>query len=158
MSDARSIPLHNFHAAHGARFVPFGGWNMPVQYTSILSEHKAVREAVGLFDVSHMGEFHVSGTDAACFLDRLLVNRIADAPVGKAIYSPMCANDGGVVDDLIVYRTADDIFWSASMPAISTRISTGSSNRLPTGSCKSRYGITLRTMPSSPCRARAQPR
>jgi aminomethyltransferase len=105
MPDSRQIPLHDFHAEQGARFVDFGGWSMPVQYTSILEEHKAVRTAAGLFDVSHMGEFHVNGIDAALFLDKLLVNSIATAPIGKAIYSPMCASDGGVIDDLIVYRT-----------------------------------------------------
>ena len=110
MSDARSLPLHDFHARHDARFVRFGGWNMPVQYSSILEEHRAVREAAGLFDVSHMGEFHVNGQDAECFLDRLLVNRIAGAPHGKAIYSPMCLREGGVVDDLIVYRIAAEEF------------------------------------------------
>lgn len=104
------IPLHAFHAAQGARFVDFGGWNMPVQYTSILEEHKAVREAAGLFDVSHMGEFYVAGSDAALFLDRLVVNSVAAAPVGKAIYSPMCRGNGTVVDDLILYRTAEDAF------------------------------------------------
>lgn len=104
------IPLHAFHAENGARFVAFGGWNMPVQYTSILEEHKAVRSAAGLFDVSHMGEFHVHGPDAARFLDLLLVNAIAQAPIGKAIYSPMCTSDGGVVDDLIVYRLAEESF------------------------------------------------
>lgn len=83
---------------------------MPVQYTSILQEHKAVREAAGLFDVSHMGEFHVEGSDAALFLDRLVVNAVVSAPVGKAVYSPMCNSEGTVVDDLIVYRTAEDVF------------------------------------------------
>lgn len=105
-----NIPLHSFHAAHGARFVDFGGWNMPVQYSSILDEHRAVREAAGLFDVSHMGEFHVAGSDAALFLDRLVVNAVTAAPVGKAIYSPMCNGSGTVVDDLILYRTAEDAF------------------------------------------------
>lgn len=104
MAGVLQIPLHDFHAAQGARFVAFGGWNMPVQYTSILEEHKAVREAAGLFDVSHMGEFHVHGSDAALFLDRLVVNAVAKAPVGKAVYSPMCKSDGTVVDDLIIYR------------------------------------------------------
>ncbi|PXA05573.1 glycine cleavage system aminomethyltransferase GcvT [Coraliomargarita sinensis] len=103
MSEIQEIPLREFHAKHGARFVNFGGWNMPVQYTSILEEHQAVRKAAGLFDVSHMGEFFVRGTDAGAYLDRLVVNRIAKAPVGKAIYSPMCTEDGNVVDDLIVY-------------------------------------------------------
>jgi aminomethyltransferase len=104
------IPLHDFHAEQGARFVDFGGWNMPVQYSSILEEHKAVRSAAGLFDVSHMGEFHVFGPDAAQFLDRLLVNSIAQAAIGQAVYSPMCRSDGGVVDDLIVYRLATESF------------------------------------------------
>jgi len=110
MSDILQIPLHNFHAEQGARFVNFGGWNMPVQYTSILEEHKAVRTAAGLFDVSHMGEFIVTGADAVLFLDKLVVNRISTAPIGKAVYSPMCASDGGVVDDLIVYRTSEEGF------------------------------------------------
>jgi len=110
MTSISQIPLHKFHAEQGARFVDFSGWNMPVQYTGILEEHKAVRTAAGLFDVSHMGEFHVTGNDSAQFLDRLLVNSISTAPVGRAIYSPMCAKDGGVVDDLIVYRTGEKAF------------------------------------------------
>jgi len=110
MAGFLQIPLHDFHAAHGARFVAFGGWNMPVQYTSILEEHKAVREAAGLFDVSHMGEFHVQGSDAAIFLDRLVVNAVANVPVSKAVYSPMCNGEGTVVDDLIIYRTGVEEF------------------------------------------------
>lgn len=110
MSTMLNTPLHDFHLEHNARFVNFGGWNMPVQYSSILEEHKAVRNAAGLFDVSHMGELIVSGVDAALFLDQLLVNQISTAPIGKAIYSPMCAGDGGVVDDLIVYRTDAETF------------------------------------------------
>ncbi|MGK0463838.1 MAG: aminomethyltransferase [Lentimonas sp.] len=110
MTAISQIPLHAFHAEQGARFVNFGGWNMPVQYAGILEEHRAVREAAGLFDVSHMGEFQVSGLDAAHFLDRLLVNAVSTIAIGKAVYSPMCAENGGVVDDLIVYRTAKDLF------------------------------------------------
>jgi len=110
MSAISQIPLHHFHFSQGARFVSFGGWEMPVQYSGILEEHRAVREAAGLFDVSHMGEFQVSGADAAHFLDWLLVNEISTKAIGKAVYSPMCAEDGGVVDDLIVYRTAQDQF------------------------------------------------
>jgi aminomethyltransferase len=110
MPGTLQIPLHDFHAQQGARFVAFGGWNMPVQYTSILEEHKAVRKVAGLFDVSHMGEFHVFGSEAALFLDRLVVNAVANAPVGKAVYSPMCNSDGTVVDDLIIYRKANDDF------------------------------------------------
>ncbi|HKK18265.1 MAG TPA: glycine cleavage system aminomethyltransferase GcvT [Opitutales bacterium] len=110
MSEIKEIPLHDFHARHGARFVDFGGWNMPVQYSSILEEHQAVRTTAGLFDVSHMGEFYLTGPDAGVFLDKLLVNRIASAPEGKAIYTPMCAEDGSVVDDLIVYCIHADEF------------------------------------------------
>ena len=110
MTTISQIPLHTFHAEQGARFVNFGGWNMPVQYTGILEEHKAVREAAGLFDVSHMGEFQVNGADAGRFLDRLLVNSISGIAEGKAVYSPMCAEDGGVIDDLIVYRTSKEAF------------------------------------------------
>lgn len=104
------IPLHTFHAKHGARFVNFGGWNMPVQYTGILEEHKAVRTTAGLFDVSHMGEFHVFGADAALFLDRLVVNAVRKCPIGKAVYSPMCMSTGFVVDDLMIYRTDEESF------------------------------------------------
>ena len=110
MQDTHLLPLHNFHASHGARFVPFGDWEMPVQYTSILEEHKAVREAAGLFDVSHMGEFYISGPQAVEFLDKLLVNAIAVLPSGRAAYSPMCSRSGGVVDDLIVYRLSFETF------------------------------------------------
>ncbi|MFO8028119.1 MAG: glycine cleavage system aminomethyltransferase GcvT [Opitutales bacterium] len=110
MPEIQEIPLREFHASHGARFVNFGGWNMPVQYSGILEEHQAVRQAAGLFDVSHMGEFYVHGPESGPFLDRLLVNRIGAAPQGKAVYSPMCQQDGTVVDDLLVYRTGESEF------------------------------------------------
>ena len=110
MTDTHLLPLHNFHASNGARFVPFGDWEMPVQYTSILEEHKAVRKAAGLFDVSHMGEFYVFGPQAAEFLDKLLVNSIAVSAPGRAVYSPMCARNGGVIADLIVYRLSSETF------------------------------------------------
>lgn len=90
--------------------VEFGGWDMPVAYTGIIEEHLAVRTGVGLFDVSHMGEFHIEGAEAEAFLDYTLTNQIAGTPVGKAVYSPMCDAQGGVVDDLIVYRTGDTSF------------------------------------------------
>ncbi len=108
MANDLKIPLHSFHEKHGARFVPFGGWLMPVQYSGILDEHRAVRETAGLFDVSHMGEFIVTGADSSLFLDKLLVNRIAGTKIGKAVYSPMCNSSGGVIDDLIVYRTSEE--------------------------------------------------
>ena len=110
MNNPKNLPLHSFHEAHGARFVPFGGWDMPVQYSSIIDEHKAVRETAGLFDVSHMGEVRVTGKEAASYLDRLLVNSIATSANGRAVYSPMCYENGSVVDDLIVYRIEEEEF------------------------------------------------
>lgn len=111
MSDNKRTPLYDFHAANGARFVPFGGWEMPVQYTSILDEHKAVREVAGLFDVSHMGEVFVGGENALEFLDQLVTNDLSSLRSGQAIYSPMCYEDGGVVDDVIIYRFEPDRFF-----------------------------------------------
>jgi len=111
MSELQRTPLRDFHAAHGARLVDFAGWEMPVQYRSILEEHKAVRRAAGLFDVSHMGEVGVRGPDAAKFLNHLVTNDVAKLFPGRVLYSPMCYPNGGVVDDLLVYmRGADDYF------------------------------------------------
>jgi aminomethyltransferase len=103
-------PLYDWHARHGARFVPFAGWEMPVQYTGILEEHRATRLAAGLFDVSHMGEAVVTGPQAAVFLDHVATNRLGDLAVGRARYTLLCAEDGGVVDDIIVYRTGSQSF------------------------------------------------
>jgi aminomethyltransferase len=109
MSELKRTPLRDFHAAHGARLVDFAGWEMPVQYRSILEEHKAVRRAAGLFDVSHMGEIDVRGPDAARFLNHLVTNDVAKLFPGRVLYSPMCYASGGVVDDLLVYmRAAED--------------------------------------------------
>jgi len=111
MSELKRTPLRDFHAAHGARLVDFAGWEMPVQYRSILEEHKAVRRAAGLFDVSHMGEVDVRGTDAARFLNRLVANDVSKLFPGRVLYTTMCYPGGGVVDDLLVYmRGADDYF------------------------------------------------
>jgi aminomethyltransferase len=111
MSLLQRTPLYAFHAAHGGRLVDFAGWEMPVQYRSILEEHKAVRRTAGLFDVSHMGEVDVQGPDAGRFLNHLVTNDVAKMYPGRVLYSPMCQPDGGVVDDLLVYmRSADDYF------------------------------------------------
>ncbi len=90
--------------------VPFGGWEMPVQYRGIIEEHRTVRSAVGLFDVSHMGEFEVAGKDALAALQRLTTNDVATLAVGQVQYSVLCDPNGGIVDDLTVYRLADDHF------------------------------------------------
>jgi aminomethyltransferase len=111
MSESKRTPLHAFHAAHGGRLVDFAGWEMPVQYRSILEEHKAVRHAAGLFDVSHMGEVAVCGPEAGAFLNHLVTNDVAQLYPGRVLYSPMCYPTGGVVDDLLVYmRGPDDYF------------------------------------------------
>ena len=110
MSDPRYTPLRERHEALGASFTDFGGWQMPVRYTSDLAEHHAVRQAAGIFDISHMAEFLVTGDFAGEFLDYSLAGRLSAMPVGKAKYSLMLADDGGIIDDVIVYRLADDRF------------------------------------------------
>jgi aminomethyltransferase len=102
--------LHQAHLDLGASFTDFGGWDMPVRYTNELAEHAAVRTSAGLFDISHMAEIFVAGADAAAFLDHALVNPASAIAVGRAKYSLICAPYGGVIDDLIVYRLADDEF------------------------------------------------
>ncbi|MBT2250778.1 glycine cleavage system aminomethyltransferase GcvT [Arthrobacter sp. BHU FT2] len=102
--------LYGEHQQLGASFTDFGGWQMPLKYSSELAEHHAVRNAAGLFDLSHMGEVWVTGPDAAAFLDYALVGRISAVPVGKAKYTLICDVDGGIIDDLITYRRADDTF------------------------------------------------
>jgi aminomethyltransferase len=109
MSELKRTPLRDFHAAHGGRLVDFAGWEMPVQYRSILEEHKAVRRTAGLFDVSHMGEVDVAGPEALRFLQHLVTNDCAKLFPGRVLYTVMCYPHGGVVDDLLVYmRGAGD--------------------------------------------------
>lgn len=97
------------HLGLGATIQPFASYLMPIKYDTIKNEHMAVRKSVGAFDLTHMGEFRVTGPDAAAFLNYLLTNE-ADVPQGKAFYSAMCYPDGGIVDDLIVYRIAEEDF------------------------------------------------
>ena len=111
MSELQRTPLRDFHAAHGGRLVDFAGWEMPVQYRSILEEHKAVRRTAGLFDVSHMGEVDVRGPDAGRFLNHLVTNDVAKLFPGRVLYSPMCYPAGGVVDDLLVYMRGPDNYF-----------------------------------------------
>ena len=103
-------PLTESHRALGARLIEFGGWLMPVQYRSIIEEHRAVRETVGLFDLSHMGELYVEGPDAGPALAAALVSDPPSLAVGRAHYSMICTPAGGIIDDLIVYRLADARF------------------------------------------------
>ncbi|MFF3063599.1 glycine cleavage system aminomethyltransferase GcvT [Oerskovia sp. NPDC057915] len=106
----RLSPLHDEHVALGASLTSFGGWQMPLRYTSDLAEHRAVREAAGLFDLSHMGEIEVSGPQAAAALDHALVGNLTAVAVGRARYTMICAEDGSVLDDLVVYRTGEETF------------------------------------------------
>ena len=103
-------PLHAEHARLGASFTDFGGWDMPVRYSSDLAEHEAVRTNAGLFDISHMAEIFVQGTGSEEFLDYSLVGQASLIENGKAKYSLICNQDGGIIDDLIVYRLGDESF------------------------------------------------
>ena len=100
----KQTPLYQKHQEAGGKLIDFFGWSLPVQYLGILEEHRAVRERAGLFDVSHMGELLVEGPDALDNLQRLVTNDLTRAKDGQAIYSPMCTETGGVIDDLLLYR------------------------------------------------------
>jgi aminomethyltransferase len=106
----KRTPLYEQHRQLGARLVAFGGWEMPVQYSSILEEHRAVRTHAGLFDVSHMGEFSVQGPGAQAFLLHLVPNDVSRLALNQALYTQLCRPDGGVVDDLLVYHLAADTY------------------------------------------------
>jgi len=112
MSDlpSRLSPLHDVHVAAGASFTDFAGWQMPVRYSSDLAEHHAVRSAAGLFDLSHMAEIAVAGPDAGAFLDSALAGTLSTIAVGRAKYSLLLSPEGGIVDDLVVYRLDDHDF------------------------------------------------
>jgi aminomethyltransferase len=101
-------PLHDEHVALGATLTPFAGWEMPLRYTGDLAEHQAVRTAAGLFDLSHMGEIEVDGPQAAAALDYALVGNLTALAIGRARYTMICDEHGGVIDDLVVYRLADE--------------------------------------------------
>ena len=111
VSDAallKKTPLHDEHARLGAKLVDFGGWSMPVQYTGILDEHHAVRTSLGVFDISHMGQFFAEGAGATAWLQSLLANNVERLGVGECQYTFLLTEKGGVIDDLIVYRLGDE--------------------------------------------------
>ena len=101
---ALKTPLYDWHQAHGGRLVEFGGWSMPVQYTTIVEEHQAVRQRVGLFDISHMGRLTFDGPDALAWLERVTTNHVARLAAGQIQYSLMANGGGGLIDDILVYR------------------------------------------------------
>ena len=111
LTEPRKTPLYDRHAALGARIVDFAGWWLPVQYAGILEEHRAVREAAGMFDVSHMGEIRVTGPDSFAFLQKVLTNTLSGMKDGGVRYSPMCYKSGGTVDDVLVYRLGEEEYW-----------------------------------------------
>ena len=107
----RITPLHATHRRMGAKMVDFGGWDMPVQYSSLLEEHHAVRQRVGVFDVSHMGEIEVRGPDAVKLVDYVSTNAASRLKTGQAHYSALLYEHGGFVDDILVHKVADDHFF-----------------------------------------------
>ena len=123
-------PLLDRHRALGAKIVEFAGWQMPIQYAGILEEHRAVRSAAGLFDLSHMGELVVEGPEAGAALAGALVTDPPSLAVGKAHYSMICAPDGGILDDLIVYRLADDRFMVVANASNARTVSDALAERL----------------------------
>jgi aminomethyltransferase len=106
-TNVKRTPFYNQHLALKTKLVPFAGYWMPIQYSSIIEEHRRVRSTVGVFDVSHMGEFIVRGDSATEFLNKLTVNDVTKLAVGQVQYSAMCYPEGGIVDDLLVYRFSD---------------------------------------------------
>jgi len=106
-AELRRTSLYETHRAAGARLGPFAGWEMPVQYAGVIEEHLAVRARAGIFDVSHMGEIHIDGPDALTAVQRLITNDAARLSVGRGLYTPMCTPAGGILDDVIVFRTAE---------------------------------------------------
>lgn len=108
---SRKTALFDTHVAAKGKIVDFAGWQMPVQYTTVIDEHKTVREKVGLFDVSHMGEINVTGRGALEFLQKMVTNDLSKTVVGQAQYSGLCYDNGTLVDDIIVYRRGADSFF-----------------------------------------------
>jgi len=110
MTQTKRLPLHEQHARKGAKFGLFGDWEVPLYYSSILEEHDAVRKRAGLFDISHMGEFFIEGPGSLGFLETLLCRSIEKMEQGKALYMPLLNSEGGMIDDIIVYRLGTDSF------------------------------------------------
>lgn len=149
MTETTTVPtqrftaLHDAHAELGASFTDFGGWQMPLKYGSELAEHRAVRSTAGLFDLSHMGEIQVHGPRAGAFLDHALVGKLSAIAVGKAKYSLICAEDGGIIDDLIVYRLGEDEYLVVPNAGNAAVVSSELSTRLAGFTGIEADGVTL---------------
>src|SRR5262245_19951764 len=107
-TDLARTPLFDWHVAHGGRMVDFAGWSMPVQYTSIADEHNDTRNAVGVFDISHMGRLRFEGEGVPAFLDSVVIRRVADLKPNQIRYALVCKDDGGTLDDVLVYAGSPD--------------------------------------------------
>lgn len=122
-------PLHERHAELGARFVDFGGWEMPVQYESVLAEHRAVREGVGVFDVTHLGRLSVTGSGATEVLRSLFTNDVSRYEPGRTHYTMLLEENGGILDDIVIWRWDEDEYWvmpnAANVPVVSAAIRAG---------------------------------
>jgi aminomethyltransferase len=127
----KTTPLTAWHRAHGAKMVEFAGFDMPVQYEGVLAEHAACRDGVGLFDITHMGEIEVTGPGAEAWIDGLVTNRIAGIAAGKVVYTAMCREDGGVLDDMLVYRLGDTTWLIVCNAANHAKIAGWLAGRLP---------------------------
>lgn len=108
MSDLKKTPLYDAYESSGAKVVDFHGWALPVQFSSIKEEHVAVRESVGMFDVSHMGEIKVSGPEAEAFLNYALTNDVSKLSDSKAQYTVLANEQGGIIDDLVLYKVGNN--------------------------------------------------
>ncbi|PJA27614.1 MAG: glycine cleavage system protein T [candidate division Zixibacteria bacterium CG_4_9_14_3_um_filter_46_8] len=123
MSDTKLTPFYDIHLKASAKIVDFAGYKMPIQYRSIMAEHLCVRGSVGVFDLSHMGEFTVTGNNALEFLQRMTVNDVASLGIYQVQYTAMCYPDGGIVDDLLIYRLPDKYFLVVNAANIGTDFS-----------------------------------
>lgn len=110
MAELKRTPLYDYYKELKVKLIDFGGWELPIQFTSIIEEHEAVRQHAGLFDVSHMGEIMVAGENAEAFLNHLLTNNVAKVAIDQAQYNALCYPDGGTIDDLIIFKLADNQF------------------------------------------------
>jgi len=131
LSGLKTTPLTTWHRANGAKMVPYAGYEMPVQYEGVLAEHARVRDKVGLFDITHMGEIFVTGPGAEAWLDGLITNRITGATQGKITYTAMCRADGGVLDDMLIYRLDDDRWMVVCNAANHEKIVAWMTSQLP---------------------------
>ena len=137
--------LYDRHVALGALVQPFGGFDMPIQYSSIIEEHNAVRQHCGVFDVSHMGETFISGEDAERFVNHIFTNDVTGAPIGQIFYGMMCYPDGGTVDDLLVYKMGEQLYFlvlnAANIDKDMERIMTSAEGfNVNIDHCSERYG------------------